>query len=208
MPRAWFRHDSQMRYDPAVERLTDDFGPAGDLIWRRLLEVRCQADRELDVTIDGLASMLAIRPSWNLDLTAWLTRAEELKLIKLRQGRDNRVVVRILRWDKHQPAFERTDYAREKKRRQRAGKSPGTRAGQDGDVPPASRSTDVTKQDVTKQDGTRRNDARARDSETEERSQAPEETNGHGKGMPADVRAHLDELGRKKSMSRALEATS
>lgn len=200
MPRAWFRHDSQMRYDPAVERLVDEFGAIGDLLWRRLLEVRCQADRDLDVTIEGLASMLAVRPSWEIDLGAWLARAADVKLIKLRNGRDNRVLVRISAWEKHQPTFERTDHAREKKRRQRAQTSPGTTAGQQGDVPAVSPPTDVTVRDVTDEtalDVTTRGRANS-----EDRSQAPENANGapadpaHVAKVVAGVHADIARIGR------------
>jgi hypothetical protein len=162
MPKSWFRHESQMRYDPAVDRLSEEFGPLGDLVWRRLLEVRCQADKDPVVTVDILRTLLGLRPGWEIDLEKWLRRASELGLIRLAHPKKKRfnssatsenVRVVVRHWDRFQPPHVSAEYEREKKRRQRArlspGTSPGTVPGRPGSVPAVSRS-DVTGRNVTR----------------------------------------------------------
>lgn len=156
MPRTWFRHEATMRHDPSVAQLAKEFGPIGELIWHRLLEVHCQIDGEIIATTESLRFNLALRPEWDVDLDAWLRRASQLRLIKLGKRRNDLRTISVRAWTKYQPAIDSPEYQREKKRRQRAQKSPGTRRGQRGDTKGTSPPTDGrTRRDPTRQDETK-----------------------------------------------------
>lgn len=120
MPRAWFRHEATMRFDPAVEKLGDEFGPIGALAWERLLELRCQSDGDVVATVNNLGTQMCFPPGWGFDPDAWLRRAAQLRLLTFRRGRNDRLTIAIRSWNDYQPSFERPADVAERKRRSRA----------------------------------------------------------------------------------------
>lgn len=145
---AWFRHEDNARTDKAMKALVDEFGPLGELVWHRLLEVRCQADDDVVVTIAELAQELSLRPAWRFPLERWLREASRLGLIKTHRGRSQRRSIHIPNWTKYQPEWASKAAAAERQRRSRANRS------QDGhsDNRVTSHSTDVRTDVSQKQD--------------------------------------------------------
>ncbi len=120
---AWFRHEDNARNDKRIRALVDEFGPLGELVWHRLLEVRCQADDDIEATIEELVQDLSLRTKWRFPLERWLDRAVKLGLIEVRKRRTGRVCVHIGKWDEYQPEWATKKAAAERQRRSRAQRS-------------------------------------------------------------------------------------
>lgn len=190
MPRTWFRHEATMRFDPGVETLAKEFGPIGEAVWHRLLEVRCQTDGDIVATLHGLRANLGIPPEWELDLEGWLRRAAQLRLIKLGRRRNDVRTIALRAWTKYQPAIDSPQYERERKRRQRGQMSRGTPPGHYRDTTGTSRPTNErTKRDPTGQDETRQNEggltsarrAKLRVESVSSEQSGSDEANGNGR---------------------------
>lgn len=203
MARAWFRHQPNMRYDPAVSILCEEFGPLGDLVWRRLLELHCDDDEGITIRRADLRTALALRPEWEIDLDAWLVRAAQLKLVTVRSRRDNRAssvrgmcTVRARRWTIYNPDYATREAAAERKRRSR-GKSesePESDGHSDVTVTSQAPGRDV-RTGLDEQD--ERTGPRARDPEpkagvSHESEPEPATPSANGRGMPDDVRQLVD----------------
>lgn len=150
MGRTWFRHEDSLRNDDAINELVDDFGPLGDLVFRRLLEVRSQEGKDIVASTEELARMLNLRPSWRFPLDRWVVAASKLKLISVRRGRKNRRIIRIFKWDDYQPEWVTREAAAERKRRSRARQSQESHSDSHSDKTVTSHTTNVTNErDVT-----------------------------------------------------------
>ena len=191
MPRAWFRHDASMRYDPSIRTLGREFGAPGVVAWNSLLELHCESDDGITILREDLAPALMIPNEWNLDVGgAWLDRCAELGLVTVRHVRSRRehtvtrpVQIRARAWRRKNPDYDTKEAQAERKRRSR-GKSV-TVTSQDGhsDNAVTSHDTvlDVTALDV--QDETvldLETKPRVRDPEISSSTREPDpERNGH-----------------------------
>lgn len=147
MGRPWFRHDANMRHDPAVSQLGKDFGPAGIVAWTSLCELHCADDAGIRMLREDLSAALALDPAWNLDVNAWLKRAAQLRLITVKKpsgSRPNLVLITARSWARKNPAFESREAANQRKAKSRGKPVTVTSPPGHSDVPGTSHGTDVT----------------------------------------------------------------
>lgn len=151
--RSWFRHDANMRHDPAVSRLGREFGPIGILAWTHLLEACCDRDGTVQVLVADVSELLGLRSEWGpFDLRLWLRRASQLGLITctFRSRAVPSVQIAVANWSVYNPPYERKDAIRARKARSRAKSVTVTSPLGHSDVTVTSQRTDIQYEVLTR----------------------------------------------------------